>query len=1008
MKLLAGDAGSGRGNEAGSRGSRRAGLLTSAATMLACALVSSGLRAAEAVAPAALMDFSTAGYGGGGVALPRVAARLVVAPTGGDDTATIQGALDAVAKRPLDAQGFRGAVLLRGGPFRVAGQLRIAAAGVILRGEGATIVAAGNSRRTLIEVRGSTANRVVGEAVRVTDENVPAGAIRLTLANVDGLRVGDRVVVRRPSTREWIAEIKANDYAVVGQYRESRIDWLPGTRDIEWERTIVAVDAAAKTVTLDAPITTALETKFGGGTVHALTWPERLRNVGVEYLTCVSECDANQPFDEEHAWIGVSLDHVENAWVRQVTVRQFVSSCVWVGNGARAVTVEDCGSERPVSEVAAWRRVSFYVGGQQVLVQRCTAADGGRDFAAGHCAAGPNVFLECRAVRANADSGPFESWASGVLYDRVSIGGAALALANLGAKTQGAAWTAANCVLWNCAASGRIVIDSPPGAPNRAVIDDKVASLYRAQLAERAGGAAVAALKKVERVDLNALDREAVPFKPSALGATRSTSKPLAIEGGYFVVEGRAVFGASMGSALWKGQLMPGRRDGGTSPTRWAPGRVGTGWTEDLNQLTDGMAAQRTPFYYAYPGLWYDRRRDDHSIARREDAEVAAPFAESPWARSGQGKAWDGLSQYDLTKFNPWYFARLRELAERCAEKGLVFVYQAYDNHNLQEAAAHWAEFAWRPANCLQDVGFPEPPNWTGSSQSRHHIAAEFYDVTHPVRRDLHERYIRHTLDVLGDSPNFILTVGYQFAGPLAFQQFFVDTVAAWAKAHGRRVRQQLQTSKAVTDAILADPARAALIDVIDTRYWQYTEDGKLFAPDGLGKLAFREIRNNTFGREVAVPTKADYVYKIVREYRDKFPDKAVVAGHGGFGPLAVLMAGGASPVNSEGGVFRAGGARDDAGLTRFIAEQLAGVLPRMRPVDGLAGEAWCLADATWKTVLIYSAAGETITLAQALPASEATWFNLRDGETKKTKLGAATSVAKPSSGEWLLLVRGL
>ena len=952
--------------------------------------------------PASLMDFSAAGYGGGGITIPLVPAKFAVTPSGGDDTRLIQAAIDAVGKLPVGADGFRGAVLLRGGTFRVEGQLRLDASGVVLRGDGATLLAAGNSRRTLIDLRGKT-SRTVGAAVRVTDETVAVGANTLTLANTDGLAVGARVLVRRPSTKEWIEAIKANDYPVIGQYREQRLDWTPGSRDIEWERTITAIDAATKRIALDAPITTALETKFGGATVHPLAWSDRLRNVGVENLTCVSEVGATNPLDEEHAWIAVSVGDAENAWVRRVKTKKFVSSCVWVTDTARAVTVEDCANSEPVSEIGGWRRVSFYVGGQQVLVQRCTAEDGWRDFVVGHCSAGPNVFLECKALRANADSGPFESWANGALYDRVSIAGAALALANVREKTQGAAWTAANCVLWNCASAGRIATDNPPGAPNRAVVDAKTPSLYRAQLAKRAGEPALAALTAATSMPEAA---KVSAFTGPVPAVTARPVKALSINGGYFVVGGRAVFGGATGSALWQGQLIPARARPASAVTRWAPGRVGPSATEDLDVLTDTMAAQRTPFYYAFPGLWYDRRREGHTIIKWEDGEVWGPFYESPWARSGQGKAWDGLSKYDLTKFNPWYFSRLRELADDCTAKGLIFVGQAYDNHNVEEAAAHWAEFAWRAANSIQDAGFSEPPDWENATQSRHHIAEEFYDVTNAFRRDLHVRFINHTLDVLGDSPNFVITVGYQFAGPLPFQQFFIDTVAAWGKAHGRHVRQQLQTSKAVTDAILADPARAALVDVIDTRYWQYTVDGKLFAPDGEGKLAFREIRNNTFGRELAVPTKAEYAYKIVREYRDKFPDKAVIAGHGGFGPMPVLMAGGASPINAEGGVGRAGAPRDDVALLNFVAERVADVLPTMRPVEGLAGDAWVLADAARTTVLIYSATGEAITLAQPLTATAVTWFKPRDGESTTVPLSGAKTIAKPSHEAWLLLAR--
>src|SRR5262249_1413673 len=54
-----------------------------------------------------IVDFSYAGYGGGGVAIPSVPVKRTVAPSGGDDTAAIQAALDAVAKL-APQNGIRG------------------------------------------------------------------------------------------------------------------------------------------------------------------------------------------------------------------------------------------------------------------------------------------------------------------------------------------------------------------------------------------------------------------------------------------------------------------------------------------------------------------------------------------------------------------------------------------------------------------------------------------------------------------------------------------------------------------------------------------------------------------------------------------------------------------------------------------------------------------------------------------------------------------------------------
>jgi hypothetical protein len=952
-----------------------------------------------AEAPPGFMDFSSAGYRGGGVAIPSVPARITVAPTGGDDTRAIQAALDSVAHLPPDDRGFRGAVALQAGTYRLGGELRITASGVVLRGHDTVLIATGQSRRTLIEVRGS-GDPELGQAWDVTPDTVRAGASVLTLQDVAGLAVGQRILVHRPSTKEWISSLAMDKFT--GNYADMRLDWAPGSRDLNWERTVANVDSAARTVTLDAPITTALEGKFGGGQVRALTWPGRIRQVGVEGLTCVSDFDAARPRDEEHAWICISLDRVEDSWVRRVTAKQFVSACVWVGHLARAITVEDCASLQPVSEPAAWRRLGFYVDGQQVLVQRCAAEDGRHDFAAGLCSAGPNVFLECRTLRAQVDAGPFESWSSGALYDGLTIHGAGISFQNLGPKTEGAGWTAANNVIWNTASASLFKVDNPPGESNRIVVNAAVPSLYRAQLASRLGDDAVVALAAAAPPS----DPPGVPaLDPAALPAPAvAAPRPLGLVHGYFVVGGRALFGSSASAALWKGHLVPGQETGvGTSPTRWAPGRSGPGLTEDLDALTDQMAAQHTSVYWAFPGLWYDRRREEHLITRREDGEAYGPFFESPWRRTGQGQAWDGLSLYDLTQYNPWYFARMREMADDCAAKGLIFACDLYCNHNVEEASAHFAEFAWRTANNINGTDFPEPPPFENAAQNRIHVADLFYDPDHPVRRGLHQRYIRHTLDALADSPNLLVTVGYQFAGPLPFQQFFIDTIADWEKAHGRHVRIALQTSKAVTDAILADPARAAHIDVIDTRYWQYLANGNLFAPDGHAKLAFREIRDRTFGRDATIPTKAEYVYRLVREYRDRFPDKAIIAGQGGFGPIPVLMAGGAGFVSAEGGVPRDGEPRDDEAFLRFVESNLAPDLPQMKPADGVVENGWCLGE-SGRDWLIYSPSGDRIhfTWNLDLPHPAATWFNPRTGETFPARWSSG-DLAKPTDDAWLL-----
>ena len=963
------------------------------------------LATATAFAQVAI-DFSYAGYAGGAAATPHAPSVISVRPTGADDTELLQAALDHVAALPLRADGLRGAVLLAEGRYRVSGRLQIRTGGVVLRGNGkATIVAAGKGRRTLIEI-GSAAEPVTATPVRIAEETVPAGARSVTLEDASGFKPGDRIVITRPSTVEWIAAIQMRGFP--GSYANQRLDWAPGSRNLVWDRTVTQVDAAAKQITFDAPVTTALERRYGGGTVAKVTAGIPMARVGIENLTLESEFDATHPRDEEHAWIAVALDHVEDAWVRGVVARHFAGSAVRAGPRARRVTVEDCRSEAPVSEPGGYRRQSFLVEGQQVLVRACRSEQGMNDFAVGLLAAGPNVFLDSTATGALGASGGFESWASGVLYERVRIEGAGLRLTNDSSRAPGAGWTAANAVVWNCEAK-EIEARGPQGAENR--VQQSAEQLYATQLAKRTGAKLAAVPAAV------AESTARIPeFHPQKLAAQRKMPEyAVEIVNGHLVAKGKVLWGGTVNDGWWRGSPIPAFavEAGGVALTRYVPGRTGPGLTEDLPALAARMVAQGTPFYQSIPGLWYDRRRDEHTILSRPNADVWAPFYEMPWARSGTGTAADGLSQFDLSRFNPWYFERFREFGELCDRNGLLLYHNIYNTHNTLEIPPHWVDYPWRPANNINQTGLPEPPPIEPGNHL--HVANEVYDITSPVRRALHRGLILHELEELGGVKNLLFCLGAQFAGPLAFQEFFQDTVAEWEKKTGRTVRLQLATSKDITDAILADPVRARQVAVIDMRYWQYKPDGSLWAPPGGKNLAFREAIEQDFGRKDDAPanTTPQQVYRQVREYHDRYPDKAIVAWHGGAGPIPILMAGGAQALmrNPSGGHGQ-GKTVDQTPLDGFVREQLAGTLMRMKPADGVAADAdrtWCLADDRRETVLLYSLSGPSIRLAAALPrrAYTALWFDPRTGATRPAQV-SGLAIPKPTEEPWLLLLRGI
>ena len=70
-------------------------------------------------------DFSHCGYVAGEKKIPVAAVKITVLPRAGDAGAIIQAAIDKVSAMPLDADGLRGAVLLRAGKYEIGGSLKI-------------------------------------------------------------------------------------------------------------------------------------------------------------------------------------------------------------------------------------------------------------------------------------------------------------------------------------------------------------------------------------------------------------------------------------------------------------------------------------------------------------------------------------------------------------------------------------------------------------------------------------------------------------------------------------------------------------------------------------------------------------------------------------------------------------------------------------------------------------------------------------------------------------------
>lgn len=414
-----------------------------------------------------IMDFSFAGYRGGGVALPNVPVKKKVSPSGktdADDTADIQAAIDAVSEMPL-VDGVRGAVLLAPGTFRCNNSIQIRAAGVVLRGSGSsangTIVEMNGRPHGCIRVRGPDEPEGPrrSKGVPITDRYVPSGGNTVSVADASSFKKGDDVIVRRPVTSQWVKFMGMDNMTRDGNPQK----WV-GSDHIPTRRKVVSVDG--KHLTFDLPLTDSIDAELVPGATVVKSDPvERISEVGIESLRIAAPSRVTTI--EEPNYRAFDMNGVADAWVRDLHIENTVNS-VGIGHNAARVTLERITLTHEVATKGSAKPGDFSLNGSQILMNRCTVK-GDTVFwvtTAGGIV-GPNVVLNCTF---NGDGWvqPHMRWATGLLVDSCQAPQGGIDFMNRGSMGSGHGWTIGWAVAWNCTAK-TMLIQQPPGAFNWAI-----------------------------------------------------------------------------------------------------------------------------------------------------------------------------------------------------------------------------------------------------------------------------------------------------------------------------------------------------------------------------------------------------------------------------------------------------------------------------------------------------------------------------------------------------------
>ncbi|MFB6454019.1 hypothetical protein ACE38W_02015 [Chitinophaga sp. Hz27] len=405
-----------------------------------------------------IMDFSYAGYGGGGQPIPQVPVKITLQPIPGDNAAAIQAAIDQVSAMPLVA-GFRGAVLLRPGNYTCSKTISIAASGVVLTGggnreNGTTLQLSGEAHNAVV-IRGNIRTVVTGTSVRITDKYVPSGSMQVYVDNAATFSKGDTIRITKPVTPEWVHFMGMDDLVRDGKPQT----WISG--DITTDRVISAVKG--NTLFLDVPLTDSYDAAFTGAqgtTVQKISIQGELRNCGISNFSIVSPTQTGTINERHHQafYVAGACD----VWATNITVYNTINSVTIAG---RRVTLDSISIYHDSATIGAAKPADFSTNGSQILVNRCYVS--GRNvfyIATGAKVTGPIVIKDC-LFEGGGWIQPHQRWATGLLVDNCRVPGGGIDFMNRGEMGSGHGWSIGWAVAWNSSAKS-FLNQQPPGSMN--------------------------------------------------------------------------------------------------------------------------------------------------------------------------------------------------------------------------------------------------------------------------------------------------------------------------------------------------------------------------------------------------------------------------------------------------------------------------------------------------------------------------------------------------------------
>jgi hypothetical protein len=145
------------------------------------------------------------------------------------------------------------------------------------------------------------------------------------------------------------------------------------------------------------------------------------------------------------------------------------------------------------------------------------------------------------------------------------------------------------------------------------------------------------------------------------------------------------------------------------------------------------------------------------------------------YQRTGPGTAGDGAPKFDLTKFNPAYFDRMRQRVTECRDKGIyvaVMLFQGFSSKKPRHCGDPWPAHPYNKDNNINE--------FNGDKDDDHVV-----DIDEPEVRKMHAAYVKKVVDTVNDLDNVLYEVINE-GGGREWEWWVADTVHSYEKEKGK------------------------------------------------------------------------------------------------------------------------------------------------------------------------------------------------------------------------------